>query len=80
MTTETISFDEIKKDITSEYDIIKNIPYLEPYLDPILSLNSVDDNYFLDSGKSICAYFLSNSSKWKTEKSKSVKKALKKLI
>ena len=74
-----VSFEEIKELIDKDYNIIKKLPYLEPYLNPILSLGSINDNYFMDSGKSICSYFLSNASGWKTENAKIVKKELKKL-
>ena len=78
MTKTKMSFEEIKELINKDYNIIKKLPYLEPYLDPILSLKSVDDNYMLDSGRGICLYFLSNASGWKTENAKIVKKELKK--
>lgn len=73
-----MSFEEIKELINKDYKIIQKLPYLEPYLNPILSLNSINDNYFMDSGKSICLYFLSNASGWRTENAKLVKKELKK--
>lgn len=34
----------------------------KPYLDAMYSLGTVQDKYFMDSGKSIVAYFLSNAS------------------
>lgn len=71
-------FEDIKKLIEKDYSIIKKLPYLEPYVDPILSLNSPQDSYYSDSGMSICLYFLSNASGWKTENAKIVKKELKK--
>jgi hypothetical protein len=74
-----MSFDEIKELIQKDYSLIKKQPYLEPYLDPILSLKSVNDNYHMDSGISICLYFLSNAGSWKTDNAKIVKKELKKL-
>jgi len=52
----------------------------KPYLDAMSTLNSVDDNYYQDSGKSIVAYFLSNAGQWRGETAKRVKKELKSLI
>lgn len=41
------------------------------------SLNSIDDKYVMDSGRSIVAYFLSNALSWKGEKAREIKKELK---
>jgi len=49
----------------------------KPYLDAMGSLNSINDNYFMDSGKSIVLYFLSNASSWRGEVAKRVKAELK---
>ena len=75
-----LTFNEIQQKIIEESDIISKSPNLRVYLEPILSLNSIDDRYFLDSGSSICLYFLSNAGPWKTENAKIVKKDLKKLL
>ena len=48
-----------------------------PYLDAMSTLNSINDNYFMDSGKSIVLYFLSNASTWRGETAKRVKAELK---
>ena len=50
-----------------------------PYLDALGSLNSISDNYGLDSAKSIVLYFLSNASSWRGEVAKRVKAELKAL-
>lgn len=47
-----------------------------PYLDAMETLNSIDDNYFYDSGSSIVAYFLANAVTWRGEKAKEIKKLL----
>lgn len=52
----------------------------EPYLEAMETLQSVNDMYFLDSGKMIVAYFLCNASTWKGEVAKSIKAELKKRI
>ena len=51
-----------------------------PYLNAMSAMNDVNDNYGLDSGKSIVAYFLSNAGTWKGEKAKEIKKELKEMI
>ncbi|HOT87914.1 MAG TPA: hypothetical protein PLC59_04655 [Bacteroidales bacterium] len=48
----------------------------EPYLDAMYSLNSINDSYGYDSGKSIVLYFLSNASTWKGGVAREVKKEL----
>jgi hypothetical protein len=50
-----------------------------PYLDAILTLNKVSDNFYEDSGKSIVLYFLSNASSYRGENAKRIKKELKEL-
>jgi hypothetical protein len=51
-----------------------------PYLDAMSSLETVNDNYGMDSGKSIVAYFLSNATQWRGENAKAVKAELNKRI
>ena len=48
-----------------------------PYLDAMQSLDSIEDNYIMDSGKSIVLYFLSNASTWRGETAKRIKAELK---
>lgn len=48
-----------------------------PYLDAMQYLNSIQDNYYQDSGVSIVLYFLSNATSWRGEVAKAVKKELK---
>lgn len=63
------------------YDDWKSVNYAaKPYLQAMSSLNSVKDNYGMDSGYSIIAYFLSNASQWKGEVAKGVKAELKKRL
>lgn len=63
--------DEIRKDW-------KNVsPYAKPYLDAMGQLDSIEDNYYFDSAKSIVQYFLSNAASWRGETSKRIKGELK---
>ena len=48
----------------------------EPYLAAMSYLDSISDNYFLDSGSSVVAYFLANARSWHGEVAKSIKKEL----
>ena len=50
-----------------------------PYLEAMLTLESINDNYYYDSGKSIVLYFLANAQTWKGETAKRIKKELKTL-
>lgn len=59
----------------------KNVNYgAKPYLDAMSSLESVNDKYGWDSGKSIVLYFLSNAGSWKGDKAKIIKIELKKMV
>ena len=52
----------------------------KPYLQAMGTLNSVNDNYIMDSGRSIVAYFLANASTWRGETARRVKKELNAMI
>lgn len=65
---------EVKKDWTNVYFGAK------PYLDAMSTLNSVNDNYGMDSGKSIVLYFLSNATTWRGETARKVKAELKQMV
>lgn len=51
-----------------------------PYLEAMSSLESIEDTYGCDTGKSIVLYFLSNAAQWKGEKAREIKKELKQMI
>jgi hypothetical protein len=48
----------------------------EPYLQAMECLNSINDQYGCDSGRSIVAYFLANASTWRGEEAKKMKAEL----
>jgi hypothetical protein len=52
----------------------------KPYLYAMLYLETVNDSYFHDSGRSIVAYFLSNASSYRGEIAREIKKELNKRI
>lgn len=52
----------------------------KPYLDAMTSLDSIDDNYILDSGRSMVAYFLANATTWRGETARRIKKELNQML
>ena len=50
------------------------------YLIPMMQLNSVDDDYGFDSGKSVVRYFLSNAATWKGPEARRIKSELKSMV
>lgn len=50
-----------------------------PYIDAMLTLNSIHDNYIFDSGKSVVLYFLANANTWRGDTARRVKAELKAL-
>jgi len=66
---------EIARDIQKEW---KPVNYAaRPYLDALMTLRTVNDRYGMDSGSSMLAYFLSNASQFKLNRSKELKAELK---
>ena len=51
-----------------------------PYLDAMLSLNSIDEDYYYDSGETIVIYFLANASTYRGETAKRIKLELKSIL
>lgn len=47
-----------------------------PYLTAMSELDSIDDSYYFDSGRSIVLYFLSNANTWRGETARRVKAEL----
>lgn len=59
----------------------KNVNYAaKPYLDAMSTLDSINDNYFMDSAASIVRYFLANASTWRGETAKRIKLELKAML
>ena len=52
----------------------------KPYLDAMASLDSIEDKYHYDSGKSVVLYFLSNASSWRGENAKRIKAELRSMV
>ena len=51
-----------------------------PYLEAMHSLNSIDDNYMYDTGKSVVLSFLANAGTWRGEKAREIKAELKAML
>ncbi len=51
-----------------------------PYLDAMMSLESIDEMYGADSAKSVVLYFLANASTWRGDIARRIKKELNELV
>jgi len=59
----------------------KNIYFgARPYIAAMMELNSVDDMYGVEDGRTIVMYFLSNASTWRGPEARAIKAELKKRI
>ena len=59
----------------------KNVYFgAKPYLTAMATLDSIDQMYYCDTGKSIVSYFLCNANNWKGETARNIKKELKKRL
>ena len=77
-TTATRKISEIAREIKGDW---KNVYFgAVPYLEAMLQLESVDDDYGYDSATSIELYFLGNASSWRGETAKRVKAELKLMV
>jgi hypothetical protein len=51
-----------------------------PYLGAMLSLDSIDDEYYYDSAETIVLYFLANAATYRGETAKRIKLELKSIL
>lgn len=65
---------EIRKDWTNPYFGAK------PYIEAMCSLNSINDNYYADSARSVVSYFLANCGQWRGETARRIKSELKRML
>ena len=73
-----LSISEIAEVVHKDW---RNIPEsAKAYSGPMLSLFSISDNYYEDTGKSVVAYFLGNASGWRGETARAIKKELNKRL
>lgn len=69
---------EIAREIRKDWGA-KVSPYAKDYLDAMMSIESINDNYYCDSAKSVVLYFLCNASTWRGETARRIKKELKEM-
>jgi hypothetical protein len=74
----TRSINAIAKDISADWN--KVYFGAVPYLEAMHSLNSIDDNYYYDTGKSVVRYFLANAGTWRGDKAREIKAELKAML
>jgi hypothetical protein len=69
---------EIAREISADW---ANVNYAaRPYLDAMARLDSVQDKYGYDDGKSIVLYFLANAGAWRGDTARRIKAQLKAMI
>ena len=76
--TETRSIATIAREIKGDW---KNVWFgAVPYLEAMFALDSINDDYYADSGRSVVAYFLGNAAQWRGETARRVKLELKGML
>lgn len=69
------SISELAREIDNNW---KNVYFgARPYLDAMYQLNSIEDNYYIDSGRSVVTYFLANAQTWRGQTARDIKAELK---
>jgi hypothetical protein len=70
------------REIALEIKAVWKKPYFGavPYLEAMVELETIEDNYFYDSGRSIVLYFLGNTQTWRGEDARRIKKELKAML
>jgi len=59
----------------------KNVNYAaKPYLSAMLDMDSIDDNYYYDTGKSVVRYFLGNAGQWRGPVAQTIKAELRGML
>jgi hypothetical protein len=51
--------------------------YAKPYVEALYSLETANDNYYADTGRSIVSYALANLGQWRGDEAREVKSLLK---
>lgn len=70
---------EIAREIRKDWGAKVNFA-AKPYLEAMLSLDTIQDKYGYDDGDSIVRYFLVNANTWRGETAKRVKAELKAML
>ena len=74
----TMSIKEIAKFIINDWSKTDRVP--KAYLEPMLTIETLDGMYYADTASSVVAYFLSSASGWKGFNARVTKKYLKKIL
>jgi len=67
---------EIAREIRRDWGAKVNYA-AKPYLEAMSCLDTIRDNYYNDSGRSVVLYFLANAGTWRGETAKRIKAELK---
>ena len=78
MSTQVRAIFDIAEEIGNDWKTIN--PYAQEYLEAMQSLETINDRYIFDSGKSVVLRFLSNATSWRGETAKRIKAELKALV
>lgn len=68
----------IANEIRSDWKKVS--PYAAPYLEAMEELNSINEDYYLDSARSVVSYFLANATGWRGDKARMIKQELKAML
>ncbi len=68
----------IARDIRAHWPNIS--PHAKPYLSAMATLDSPEENYGADTGKSVVRYFLANAGSWRGEHARAIKRELKEMV
>jgi len=72
---------QIAEDIRKTWGGMAKVNYAaKPYLEAMFSLNTIQDDYIMDSGEDIILRFLGNASSFRGEQAKALKAELKALL
>ena len=52
----------------------------KPYLEAMFDLDSIEDNYYADSGRSVVAYCLANARSWRGDDARRIKAELNRML
>lgn len=69
---------EIAREIRTDWEKIS--PYANEYLKAMERLDSINDRFYFDDGRSIVLYFLANAQGWRGDVAKRIKLELKSML
>ena len=78
----TRPINDIAAEIHSNWTAVRNDPnhYAAPYLRAMYALESINDKFYEDSGRSVVLYFLANANTWRGETARRIKAELKAIL